>query len=151
MFKNDTEYQMALTRIKTDEQVAANQRSQLQQMGLSAEDIELAMQPLLSFHAQLIDEVRWYESIMQNDFTSLENIDALGRLLIAVRLAHRISQEELARRLHISLEEVVHNERDEYYGFTLDELLPVIDALGARISTRVEFDPEPERQLAYAD
>ncbi len=153
MFKNQAEYQMALTRIETDTQAAARQREQLRALNFSEQDIEEAMQPLLCFHAQLVDEVRWYQRIVARDFSSLEDLDALGRLLIAIRLADEISQEELARRLDVPVAQVVQDERDEYYGFTLQELDPIIRALNARISTRVELEPEvgPGRALAYAD
>ena len=150
MFKNEAEYQMALARIETDKVAALRQREEFAATGLTEEEINEALQPLLSFHAQLVDEVRWYERIVQKDFSSLENLDALGRLLIAIRLAQKISQEELAQRLRVSVGEVIQNERDEYYGFTNEELSPIIAALGARITTKVE-QPERERHLAYAD
>ena len=150
MFKNEAEYQMALARIETDKVAALRQREEFAATGLTEEEVNEALQPLLSFHAQLVDEVRWYERIVQKDFSSLENLDALGRLLIAIRLAQKISQEELAQRLRVSVGEVIQNERDEYYGFTNEELSPIIAALGARITTKVE-QPERERHLAYAD
>ncbi len=153
MFKNEAEYQMALTRIETDKQAAIRQYEQFAAQGLTKQDIEEAMQPLLCFHAQLVDEVRWYERIVARDFSSLEDLDALGRLLIAIRLADGISQEQLAQRLGVPLAQVIQDERDEYYGFTLQEIDPVIRALNARISTRVEPETEPhsDRELAYAD
>lgn len=151
MFKNEAEYQMARTRIEADKQAAMRQREQFAAQGLTDQEIEEAMQPLLSFHAQLVDEVRWYERIVAGDFSSLEDLDALGRLLIAIRTARGISQEELARRLGVPVAQVIRDERDEYYGFTLQELSPIIRALKTRISTHVEVESEeqPQRGLVY--
>ena len=149
MLKSEQEYVLALRRIEDDREVAARQREELAAVGLNPQEIEHAMEPLLSFHAQLAEEVEWYQRIVAGDFTSLEELDAVGRLLIAIRIAHNISPAELAARLGVDEQQVIRDERDEYYGFTKEELLQVSDALGVRITTRVET--APERELVPAD
>ena len=149
MLKSQEEYEMTLRRIEEDRQVAARQRAELAETGLSEEEIEQAMEPLLSFHAQLQEEAEWYRRIAAGDFTSLEELDAVGRLLIAVRIANNSTPAELAARLGVDEQQVMQDERDEYYGFTKEELQRVIDALGVRITTKVE--PASARELAIAD
>src|SRR5687767_14424025 len=101
MLKSQEEYEMALRRIEEDRHTAERQRIELSQAGLTSEEVERAMEPLLSFHAQLIDEVRWHEQIMRGDYSAAQQLGALGRLIIAVRLRRGISREEFARRLGV--------------------------------------------------
>ena len=95
MVRNDQEYQAALKRMEEDRQVAAQQRAVLEAARLSPEDVERAMQPLLSFHAQLAEEVSWYEQVKRRDFGVLSRLTGLGRLLIALRIANGLTQRVL--------------------------------------------------------
>ena len=149
MIRSDQEYQAALTRMKQDEQVAVQQRTALEAAALTPEEVERAMQPLLAFHAQLAEEVTWYERIKRRDFGVISRLTALGRLLIALRIAGGITQRELAQRLGVDESQVSRDERNEYYGITLERAQRVLDALGASVITRVVEQAE-ERELVPA-
>jgi hypothetical protein len=151
MFKSREEYLTAKQRIDEDRQVAVKQRAALETSGLPPEQIERALEPLLTFHAQLVDEVEWYERIARGDFSSLQELEAIGRLIIAIRLVKEISEEEFADRLGITVEQLVRDERDEYYGFTTEELGRVFEALGVRIHTTVIEETERQRELAHVN
>lgn len=137
MIKTQREYEEALKRIEQDQELAAIQRRRLEEADLSPEEIELGMEPLLSFQAQLVEEVRWYERIRQGDFSLLKDLSDLGRLLIALRVAQGVTQRELAARLGVSESQVSRDERNEYYGISLERAQRVVEALNVTITTHV--------------
>lgn len=137
MIRSETEYQEALRRLKQDQQVAVQQREALVKAGLSDEEIDRAMQPLLSFHAQLVEEVEWYEHVRRRSFPEINSLTQIGRLLIALRIANGMSQQELAKRLGVSESIVSRDERNEYHGITIERAQRVLDALGAFVVVKV--------------
>ncbi len=151
MIKTQREYEEAKARIEKDKELADIQRRRLEEANLSPEEIERGMEPLLSFHAQLVEEVEWYERIRERDFTLLSNLSNLGRLLIALRIANGLTQRELARRLEVNESQVSRDERNEYYGITLEKALRILEALGETVETRVKDRGVQQRELALAD
>jgi transcriptional regulator with XRE-family HTH domain len=79
----------------------------------------------------------------------LENLRGLGHLSISVRIAEGISQRELARRLGVHESQVSRDERNEYFGITLERAVKVLDALNVKLHTKVEMVP-PAEELAIA-
>lgn len=146
MIKTQREHEEALRRIEQDKELAAIQRRRLEEANLSPDEIERGMDPLLSFQAQLIEEVEWYERIRRGDFALLKDLSDLGRLLIALRIAHGMTQRELAARLGISESQVSRDERNEYYGISLERAQRVAEALNVTITTQVK-----ERQVGEAE
>ena len=138
MIRNETEYQEALRRLDQDREVAARQRAALEAEGLRPEELERAMAPLLSFQAQLTEEVDWYERVRRREFPAITRLTQIGRLLIALRIAHGLTQRELAERLGISESLVSRDERHEYHGITVERAQRILDALHETLTTRVE-------------
>ena len=130
MIKTRHEYENLKAQLVAEEGRLEEQRRVLQAAGLGAEQLALAMMPLVSFSEQLRAELRSYDRIVQGDFSGLSNLRTAGRLPIALRLAAGISQAELARRLGTSSSQVSRDEKDEYYGATLEKVGRVFDALG---------------------
>jgi ribosome-binding protein aMBF1 (putative translation factor) len=102
-------------------------------------------------HLQLKEEVESYERLKRGEFDELENLCGLGYLLIALRIAQGVSQRELARRLEVHESQVSRDERNEYFGITLERTIKILDALNVRLHTKVvEAEPEKENQMAMA-
>jgi ribosome-binding protein aMBF1 (putative translation factor) len=93
-----------------------------------------------SFHLQLAEEVESYERLKRREFDELDNLRGFGHLLISLRIAQGISQRELARRLGVHESQVSRDERNEYFGITLERAVKVLDALNVRLRTTVETD-----------
>jgi DNA-directed RNA polymerase specialized sigma subunit len=146
MIRNEQEYRAALQRIQEDRAFAAQQRAALEAQGLTPEQVERAMQPALAFHAQLAEEVAWYERVRNGDISPIHRLTDLGRLLIALRIASGITQRELAERLGTDESQVSRDERNEYYGVSLSRAQRIVDALGARIVAGVDV-PADRRKL----
>jgi ribosome-binding protein aMBF1 (putative translation factor) len=151
MIRNEAEYQNASARLKEEQVRLAEHRARLEAAGMSKEEIKRVIDPIESFHLQLKEEVESYERLKRGEFDELENLRGLGHLLIALRIAQGVSQRELARRLEVHESQVSRDERNEYFGITLERTIKILDALNVRLRTKVvEAEPEKENQLAMA-
>ena len=142
MIRTEAEYREALGRIEQDRHGAEAQRVALISAGLTSEEVERGMAPLLSFQAQLREEVEWYERACRGDIPEIHNLEYVGRQLVALRLARGMSQRELAFRLGVSEAVVSRDEHNEYHGITAARAQRVIDALGGAVTARVEEPAE---------
>jgi ribosome-binding protein aMBF1 (putative translation factor) len=106
-------------------------------MKLPADQIELAMEPILSFHAQLKEEVEWYERVKRRDFGVIRQLTEVGLLLVALRIANGVSQSELAKRLGVDVSQVSRDERNDYHGISIDRAERVVQALGEELEISV--------------
>ena len=148
MIRNENEYQEASTRLADERHRLTDHRTRLKEAGLSDEEIKRVIDPMESFHLQLAEEVESYERLKRGEFEELENFRGFGHLLISLRIAKGISQRELAKRLNVHESQVSRDERNEYFGITLERAIKILDALEVRLHTTVEI--EPPRMLALA-
>ena len=148
MIRSETEYQEASARLAEERDRLAEHRARLKDAGLSPEEIKRVIDPLESFHLQLREEVESYERLKRGEFEELDNLRGLGQLLISIRIAQGISQRELAKRLDVHESQVSRDERNEYFGITLERATKVLDALRVRLHSTVEM--EPPRAVAVA-
>jgi len=148
MIRNETEYQEASARLADERNRLADHRTRLKEAGLRDEEIKRAIDPMESFHLQLAEEVESYERLKRGEFEELENLRGLGHLLISIRIAQGISQRELAKRLNVHESQVSRDERNEYFGITLERAIKILDALNVRLHTKVEI--EPPREVVFA-
>ncbi len=148
MIKTEAEYQECLRRLNQDLEVITSQRQQLSGMNLSAEEIERALEPAMSFHEQLKEEAEWYERVQRRDFQPIKNLKGFGQLLIALRIAAHMTQAELAQRLQVDVSMISRDERNEYHGISIERAERVLNALNAQMVSSVELPPVTEDQLA---
>ena len=141
MIRNEADYQEALRRLQQDRAVAQRQREAFVRGGFAPEEVERGMEPLLSFQAQLAEEIEWYENVRRRNFPVIRRLTQLGQLLIALRIAEGLTQRELAERLGVSESVVSRDERNEYHGITVERAQRILDALQASISAQVEEGP----------
>ena len=148
MIRNEAEYQEASARLAEERDRLAEHRIRLKEAGLSDEEIKRVVDPMESFHLQMKEEVESYERLKRGEFEELDNLRGLGQLLISLRIAQGISQRELAKRLDVHESQVSRDERNEYFGITLERAIKILDALNVRLHTTVEM--EPPRAAAVA-
>jgi hypothetical protein len=148
MIRNETEYKKAVRRIIEEETRIEEHRKELRGEGYTAEQIKRAVDPILSFHLQLREEVESYERLVRGDMGELTNLHGLGRTLIGLRIALGLSQRAFALRLGVDESQVSRDERNEYHGITVERTTQILDALGVRL--RSEFT-EPVVREAEAD
>lgn len=137
MIKTETSYKQAVEKLKQDKEFIQEQIKKFEEMGLEKEHIELAIQPYISFHEQLKEEVDYYERIKRGDFEPVINFSTLGKTLIAYRIYIGMSQQELAEKLNVKASQVSRDERNEYYGATLERIQSVMEAMGMLSITQI--------------
>jgi plasmid maintenance system antidote protein VapI len=139
MIRNETEYKEAAARLGDEQKRFSEHRDRLRRAGLTDEEIKRVMDPMESFHLQLQEEVESYEGLKRGEFDDLENLRGLGHLLISLRIAQGVSQRELAQRLGTHESQVSRDERNEYFGITLERAIRILDALNAQLRTTVQI------------
>ena len=148
MIRNDQEYKVAVEKLKAEEKVLKEHQPKLAAEGLTASQVKRAMDPLRSFSMQLREEVEHYEQLNRGIFPEISNFSGIGQLLVALRIAKNISQKDLADALGVNKSAVSRDEKNEYHGITLERANRVLEALGVRLTTRVEPREDREKVLA---
>jgi ribosome-binding protein aMBF1 (putative translation factor) len=137
MIRNENEYREAVSRLAEEKKRIKAQRAELKKMGLGASEIKRAVDPILSFHQQLEEEVRSYERLKRGEYDELSDLRGVGHLLISVRIAQGVTQRELADRLGVHESLVSRDERNEYHGITLERAARILYALGVELRSKV--------------
>ena len=146
MIRNENEYQEAVRRLQEERKRLNEHRDRLKATGLSAEAIKRTLDPLRSFHEQLVEEVESYERLKRGDIAEIQNLHGLGYTLVALRIALGMTQRELARKLGVHETQVSRDERNEYHGISVERVSRILDALGVRLTSIVEHLPISDRE-----
>ena len=146
MIRTDAEYRNALKRLEQDAETIGRQRAQLEKMDLSDEEVERALQPMISFCDQLREEVETYERMRRGDLGVLYNLTSVGRWLIGARVAKGWSITDLADALDVSVQQVSRDENNEYRGITTERAQRILEVLGVRFHAEVEDPIASEHQ-----
>ena len=129
MICNEAEYREAVERLAAERSRLAEHRARLKATGLSEDEVKRVTDPMELFDLQFSEEVESYERLKRGEFDDMENFRGLGQLLISIRIAQGLSQRELAKRLDVHELQVSRDERNEYFGITLERAMKVLDAL----------------------
>lgn len=138
MIRNENEYREAVARLKDERARLNEQKQNLKETGLTDEEIKRAIDPLESFHQQLQEEVDSYNKLCQGSFTEVHNFRGIGQLLIGLRIAHGLTQRQLADLLKVHESQVSRDERNEYFNITFERANRILDVLNAELITKVE-------------
>ena len=148
MIRSESEYQEASARLAEERNRLSDHQARLKEAGLSQDEIKRVIDPLESFHLPLREEVASYERLKRGEFEELDNLRGLGALLISLRIAQGISQRELAKKLNVHESQVSRDERNEYFGITLERAARILEALNARLHSKVEIAPLKDMAVA---
>jgi ribosome-binding protein aMBF1 (putative translation factor) len=146
VIRSESEYREAVKRIREEqERITAYEARLREQENLSEEAVARALAPIRSFHLQAVEKVQSYERLRRGEVQELQNLRGLGHLLIALRIARGLSQRQLAEQLAVHETQVSRDERNEYFGITLERAAKILDALGIKIHIKVDMpEPDPE-------
>lgn len=148
MIRNEAEYKEAVTRLDQESQRLKEHAKRLKTAGLKGSELKRVMDPMESFHLQMKEEVESYERLKRGEFEELDNFRGFGHLLISLRIAKGVTQRELAARLEVHESQVSRDERNEYFGITVERAIKILDALKVHLRTKVDFDGAMERAMA---
>jgi DNA-directed RNA polymerase specialized sigma subunit len=150
MIRNEKEYKEAIRRLEQNKVVIQKQEEELKKHNLSKEEIKRALDPMRSFHQQLAEEVEWYKKVKRKHFETITNLNEVGRLLIALRIASGLSQNELAKRSGVPESQVSRDERNEYHGISLERAQKILSIFGVHVKAKVEIERSLERKEILA-
>jgi len=138
MIRSEKEYQKAVERLEEERKTMAHQKAHFEELGHTGEELERLMQPLVSFHNQLKEEVEAYEGMKRGNLGTLYEFNNIGRWLIGVRIALGLSQKEFAEELGVSESQVSRDENNEYHGITLDKAQRILETFNIRFKAEIE-------------
>jgi transcriptional regulator with XRE-family HTH domain len=109
-----------------------------------------------SIHAAMIDGLRSQLADLQRELDAYEALRSgrvksrtvrslldLPNVLIEARIANRLTQKELAKKIGIAEQQVQRYEGNKYAGVSIERLQEVADAVGLRLSKVVRFESAP--------
>lgn len=149
VIRNEREYANAVKRVMDEESRIKEQRAALKEQSYTVEQIKRALDPLLSFHLQLKEEVESYERLKRGDLGEISNLHGLGMTLIGLRIALGLTQRAFAEKLGINETQVSRDERNEYHGITVERASQILDHLG--VTLRSQFSEPIPRERAGAE
>lgn len=138
MIKTEQEYTEAKKRLEQEFKELETHQMKMKAAGLTKAQIQLAIDPLASFAFQLKEEVEEYEKIKRGEFGALENLEGIGRMLVAVRISKGIKQKDLAEKLGVKEAQISRDERNEYHGASIEKIQKVLNALGVTLKSEVD-------------
>jgi len=138
MIRSEKEYQKAVNRLEEEQKVINRQRAHFEDLGHSGEELDRLMQPLISFHNQLNEEVEAYEEMKRGNLGTLYEINNIGRWLVGVRIALGMSQKEFAKELGVTEAQVSRDEINEYHGITVDKAQRILETFNIRFKAEID-------------
>ncbi|HZL48974.1 MAG TPA: helix-turn-helix transcriptional regulator [Solirubrobacteraceae bacterium] len=86
-------------------------------------------------------QIEHYEKLRDGHITSREitSLRELPTALIEARIAARLTQRQLAKRIDVAEQQIQRWEANEYGGVNLDRLQTIADALGVRIHETLTY------------
>lgn len=149
MIRNNPERNKAVARIKAEENRIEQMRQGLKAEGLKPAEVKRALDPMVSFHLQLVEEVEAFERLQRGEFEGFTNFQGIGRLLISLRIYRGLTQRDFAARIGVHESQVSRDERNEYHGITVGRVMMILDALGAKVSSTVDVaEPHDPGKIA---
>lgn len=137
MIKTEKAYQEALKKIEKDQNFLQQQKQSLMESAFTYEQIDNVLAPAISFNEQLKEQVAHYEHIKRGEFPPIFNMNEIGKSLIAYRIYIGMNQKELAAKLNVSPAQLSRDERNEYYGASVEKIQRVIDAMGMALTIKI--------------
>jgi transcriptional regulator with XRE-family HTH domain len=122
----------------------AKYREELRCKGLSPQEIEIAVGPMVSASEQQHADLACYQRIRAGDLSEFRDLRSLGALLIAARIAKGQSKRDLAEKMGVHESQVSRDERNEYQGISLERVAQILDALGVEIQLQARILPPVE-------
>ncbi|MEQ1831507.1 MAG: helix-turn-helix transcriptional regulator [Candidatus Eisenbacteria bacterium] len=130
MIKTEREYKDTKELIRRREEAFIVSAADLAARGYTPEQVTKLHEAMRTFHLGMVEEVEYYERLKRGDIGAVQGIRALGKHLIALRIAAGITQRELARRMDVHESQVSRDEHDDYHGITLGRAESIARALG---------------------
>jgi transcriptional regulator with XRE-family HTH domain len=132
MIRTESEYRRSLEQIEQNKKQLQTLEQHFLTEGLTPEEVTRALNPQLSFQAQLEEEIEMYNRLRRGELPTLHSLGNIGHWLIGVRITQGLSQKELATQLGVSEQQVSRDERNEYHGITVDRAQSILESMNVQ-------------------
>lgn len=137
MIKNDRQYEYTRRRL---EEFAQDLRAIQEKYASDPKKQALLSQGYREHIAQLKAEMAEYEKVKTTELPKVLHAESpldISRLLVQLRIARHLTQEELAARVGCKQSDIARLEREDYQGYTLNQLKKLAACLDAKIELDV--------------
>jgi ribosome-binding protein aMBF1 (putative translation factor) len=138
MLRSDASYHETQRLLQDLDALLAASRAEYESQALAADDVDRLLQPLVIKRAALAEALEGYERTRRREFPVIYDLNDLGRMLIAARVASGLTQRELAARLGVSETQVSRDERFVYRAVSVTRAQRILDVLGERVRVSLE-------------
>lgn len=125
----DEEYLGAKKALSKWEELFAKHESERAAEGFSQEERERLGSPSATYARQCLEEIAFYEQLKAGNVPESFDVAALPRMLVCLRIASGLSQQEFAETAGRTVQEVRTSERNEYHGSIAQRMQAVLDLL----------------------
>jgi DNA-binding XRE family transcriptional regulator len=130
---NDADYQRSRNLAAQLHNNILQQEQNFLSAGLTTEQTSEALKSACALFHQLSDDAELYAGIKRGEYNE-DLFRHLGYLLTMLRIAHNVTQEQLARILNCSVSEIDFNERNDYPQLTLERGTEILVALSIYVT-----------------
>jgi ribosome-binding protein aMBF1 (putative translation factor) len=138
MIFSDKQYKQLQNIARHKQARLAKRRQELEAMHLTPKQVERGIKHTLLFFQGLADDLASYERTEKGDIPAMDFGD-FGRMLILIRIAKGLSQNQLAKKLNVSVSKVIEDEQNEYRGFSCDRAFEIVSAMRAKVKFRLRY------------
>ena len=135
--RSDAMYTKHLKKFEEQNNFVEQERKRFKQMGLDEEKVNLAIEPSISFLETLKEDLQEYEQVKRGEFKNGYSYEELGNLLVAYRVYKGLTQAELGEKLNTSESQVSRDERNEYFGASVEKILKTMKALEMDLEIKI--------------
>lgn len=137
--RSDAMYTKHLNKVKEHNNFVEEERKRFKEMGLDEETSNLAIQPAVSLLESLKEDLQEYEQVKRGEFKKSYSYEELGNLLVAYRVYKGLTQAELGEKMNTSESQVSRDERNEYFGASVEKILKIIKALELDLEIKINI------------
>jgi DNA-binding XRE family transcriptional regulator len=145
MIRSEKEYQNVLDRLEKERELIEKQKKHFKELGHTDEEIDRLLQPMISFHSQLEEEVEAYDEMKRGNLGTLYDFVNIGRWLIGVRIALGMTQKEFAEELGVSEAQVSRDENNEYHGITVEKANRILHTFNVQFKAEIDEPVRPHK------
>ena len=140
MLRSDASYHEAQRLLQDQDALIAASRAEFESQAITPEEIERLLQPLEIRRMALFEALKDFERTRRRDFPVIHDLNDLGKLLIAARVASGLTQRELAARLGVSETQVSRDERFVYRAVSVTRAQRILDVLGECVTLSLDYE-----------
>ncbi len=140
MIKNEHQLAVSKSWVEKFQQAILNLHQNEEKRFNDPEDWQLQIDSYYAHVKNLQEEIVEYESLKEHNPEKplvLQNVnlsvDEIGEILVKVRIAKKITEQELAEVTGLTEAEIKDYEKEDYQNATFDNVIEVAEALGVKL------------------